>query len=140
VTIRAHVTSLTKSSQKYPYYHQQYHQQPWNIWLSLNPESDSSAIWLEKKFDVPKSGRWASENVFEIPVLEGRREEDGRELNGDEVTNGKGKGKEKAVMNGKALAQEERCCTGLIVFECTPLDGVKDDIEKCVLLFPQLVS
>ncbi|KAJ7236039.1 SAC3/GANP/Nin1/mts3/eIF-3 p25 family-domain-containing protein [Mycena rebaudengoi] len=35
----------------------------WRIWLSLNPESDPTAIWLECKFDVPGSGgQWVSES------------------------------------------------------------------------------
>jgi len=38
------------------------------LWLSLNPENDGTAIWIEKKFDMPKSGSWASEHVFSIPL------------------------------------------------------------------------
>ncbi|KAK0449033.1 uncharacterized protein EV420DRAFT_1750746 [Desarmillaria tabescens] len=34
----------------------------WQIWLSLNPDSDPTAIWLERKFDAPASGRWMGEN------------------------------------------------------------------------------
>lgn len=99
---------------------------PWNIWLSLNPESDSSAIWIERKFDVPKSGRWANETVFEIPVL-GQGEEN---ISGV-TTNGKGKAKA-----GIQMKEEEELgkYTGLIVFECVPTDLVKDDIEKFVFL------
>ncbi|KAF9484566.1 hypothetical protein BDN70DRAFT_872349 [Pholiota conissans] len=41
---------------------------PWNVWLSMNPESDATAIWLERKFDVPASGSWVSEAVFSIPL------------------------------------------------------------------------
>lgn len=44
---------------------------PWSIWLSMNPESDGTAIWLERKFDVPASGAWASEAVFSIPLAAG---------------------------------------------------------------------
>ncbi|KJA18922.1 hypothetical protein HYPSUDRAFT_44772 [Hypholoma sublateritium FD-334 SS-4] len=44
---------------------------PWNIWLSMNPESDGTAIWLERKFDVPASGAWVSEAVFSIPLATG---------------------------------------------------------------------
>ncbi|KAG9312753.1 SAC3/GANP/Nin1/mts3/eIF-3 p25 family-domain-containing protein [Chiua virens] len=40
----------------------------WSVWLSLNQESDGTAIWLEQKFDVPASGHWKNENVFQIPI------------------------------------------------------------------------
>jgi nuclear mRNA export protein SAC3 len=43
----------------------------WGIWLSMNPDSDGTAIWLEKKFDVPSSGHWQSEYVFSISLLTG---------------------------------------------------------------------
>ncbi|KAK7047608.1 actin cytoskeleton and mitosis protein [Paramarasmius palmivorus] len=69
----------------------------WRTWLSLNPESDGTAIWLEKKFDIPESGTWVSESVFQIPVVPGAR----------------GAG-----------------YPGVIVFECTPLDGVEDELER----------
>ena len=39
----------------------------WSAWLSLNQESDGTAIWLEQKFNVPDSGKWKNENVFHIP-------------------------------------------------------------------------
>jgi hypothetical protein len=71
----------------------------WRIWLSMNPESDATAIWLERKFDVPDSGQWTSENVFSISVV---------------------------PMN-RANASD---FPGLIVFECTPLEGVTDDLER----------
>jgi len=35
----------------------------------MNPESDATAIWLQKKFDVPNSGYWLSEAVFSIPLM-----------------------------------------------------------------------
>ena len=38
------------------------------LWLSLNPENDGTAIWVERKFDMPDSGAWASERVFSIPL------------------------------------------------------------------------
>lgn len=34
----------------------------------MNPEVDATAIWLERKFDVPASGQWGPENIFSIPV------------------------------------------------------------------------
>lgn len=37
----------------------------------MNPENDETAIWLERKFDVPQSGRWESETVFSIPLSVG---------------------------------------------------------------------
>lgn len=40
----------------------------WSAWLSLNQESDGTAIWLEQKFNVPDSGKWKNENVFHIPI------------------------------------------------------------------------
>jgi hypothetical protein len=95
---------------------------PWNVWLSLNPESDSSAIWLERKFDVPKSGRWASESIFEIPLfpdLDASHDTQKAKVNG--------KGKEKSKV-------KEDLSTGLIVFECTPTDHVEDELEKYVYL------
>lgn len=80
----------------------------WDVWLSLNDESEASAIWIENKFEVPKSGRWINdEDVFEIPIVEGNVEE-----NKEEEQEGDGK------------------YTGLIVFECTPTNLIKDDIEK----------
>lgn len=64
----------------------------------MNPESDATAIWLERKFDVPDSGQWASEFVFSIPVMDSADASD---------------------------------FPGLIVFECTSLEGVEDDLERC---------
>ncbi|RDB21797.1 SAC3 family protein 1 [Hypsizygus marmoreus] len=71
----------------------------WRIWLSMNPESDATAIWLERKFDVPNSGEWASEAVFSIPLMQPK----------------------------DPTAPEY---PGIIVFECTPLEGVTDDLER----------
>jgi hypothetical protein len=34
----------------------------------MNPETDATAIWLERKFDVPASGQWNTENIFSIPL------------------------------------------------------------------------
>jgi len=80
----------------------------WDVWLSLNDKSEASAIWIENKFEVPKSGRWIDdENVFEIPVVEGNVEE-----------------------NKEEEQEEVGKYTGLIVFECTPTNLIKDDIEK----------
>jgi hypothetical protein len=69
------------------------------LWLSLNPENDGTAIWVERKFDVPNSGAWVSERVFSIPLAP------------------------------HAAAHSP----GLVVFECSPLHGVDDEIEKCVV-------
>ncbi|KAK7046765.1 nuclear export factor [Favolaschia claudopus] len=78
----------------------------WRIWLSLNPETDATAIWLECKFDVPGSGgQWETENVFSIPIL----------------------------ARPPPLAPDtpiEEGYPGVIVFECTPLEGVDDDLER----------
>jgi hypothetical protein len=72
------------------------------LWLSLNPENDGTAIWVERKFDMPDSGAWASENVFSIPLA---RSADSRS-------------------------------PGLVIFECSPLHGLEDEIEKCVIQGP----
>jgi len=69
----------------------------------MNPDSDATAIWLERKFDVPASGSWASESVFSIPISS----VDGPPTSG---------------------------YPGLIVFECSPLGDITDDLEKYVLL------
>ncbi|KAF6752642.1 nuclear pore-associated protein [Ephemerocybe angulata] len=82
------------------------HQQPFTppstrqIWLSMNPESDATAIWIECKFDVPTSGKWLSEAVFSIPI---------------------GAPPEGAGAMGHP---------GLVVFECTPLEGIDDELER----------
>ncbi|KAJ6590462.1 hypothetical protein DFH09DRAFT_205833 [Mycena vulgaris] len=74
------------------------------LWLSLNPESDATAIWLECKFDVAGSGgHWESETVFSIPVVSKPAQ------NPEPSPNG---------------------YPGVIVFECTPLEGVEDDLER----------
>ena len=70
----------------------------WQIWLSTNSDSDATAIWMERKFDVPDSGYWVSESVFSIPVTQSRDRSKG--------------------------------FPGVIVFECTPIQNVKDDIER----------
>ncbi|KAG7441941.1 uncharacterized protein BT62DRAFT_936575 [Guyanagaster necrorhizus] len=71
----------------------------WQIWLSLNPDSDPTAIWLERKFDAPASGRWMGDNVFSIPLKP----------------------------SGAPLALAS---PGVVIFECTPLEGVVDDLER----------
>ncbi|KAJ7484620.1 SAC3 domain-containing protein [Mycena latifolia] len=76
----------------------------WRLWLSLNPESDATAIWLECKFDVPGSGgQWETETVFSIPVVS------------------------KPQRNAEPSPSGY---PGIIVFECTPLEGVEDDLER----------
>ncbi|CAA7264544.1 unnamed protein product [Cyclocybe aegerita] len=60
--IRKHIKTVNPSTLKLP----------WDIWLSLNPESDATAIWLEKKFDMPNSGTWVSESFFAIPLSSAR--------------------------------------------------------------------
>ncbi|KAF5375889.1 hypothetical protein D9615_008201 [Tricholomella constricta] len=82
----------TKSSGAVPHH-------SWCIWLSMNPDSDATAIWLERKFDVPTSGDWVSEAVFSIPLA-----------------------RTKDPNNSDS--------PGLIVFECTPLEGVTDELER----------
>ena len=73
--------------------------QDWCLWVSMNTENDNTAVWVERKFDVPASGYWVSENVFSIPAFE---------------------------------KPEGQGSPGLIVFERTPLDGIDDEIERCV--------
>ncbi|KAF8151652.1 SAC3/GANP/Nin1/mts3/eIF-3 p25 family-domain-containing protein [Crassisporium funariophilum] len=87
--IRKHIKDLNPSTLKLP----------WQIWLSMNPESDATAIWLEKKFDVPESGSWVSEFVFAIPLSSSR-------------------------------ASAPLPSPGVIIFECTPLGDVTDNLEK----------
>ncbi|THG98161.1 hypothetical protein EW026_g3979 [Hermanssonia centrifuga] len=72
----------------------------WRIWLSMNTENDGTAIWLQQKFDVPESGKWASGNVFSIPIIP---------KPSDLLPSGS---------------------PGLIVFERTPIGEVDDIIEK----------
>lgn len=69
----------------------------WEAWISLNPDSDATAIWIERKFNVPDSGKWV-DNMFWIPVGEGMR------------------------------STKEH--PGLILFECSPLEGMEDEIER----------
>ena len=38
----------------------------WLIWLSINQDNDGTAIWLQRKFDVPSSGTWLSDKTFQI--------------------------------------------------------------------------
>jgi hypothetical protein len=38
----------------------------WVTWLSINQDNDGTAIWLQRKFDVPSSGTWFSEKIFQI--------------------------------------------------------------------------
>ena len=38
----------------------------WVIWLSINQDNDGTAIWLQRKFDVPSSGTWFSDKIFQI--------------------------------------------------------------------------
>ena len=73
------------------------------LWLSLNPENDGTAIWIERKFDMPNAGAWVSERVFSVPLASG------------------------------AASRSP----GLVVFECTPLHGVDDEIERCVVSRPK---
>ncbi|KAI0344374.1 hypothetical protein BDW22DRAFT_1355768 [Trametopsis cervina] len=42
----------------------------WCIWLSLNGEIDSTAIWLQHKFGAQDAGNWLSQSVFSLPVTE----------------------------------------------------------------------
>ncbi|KAG5641628.1 hypothetical protein DXG03_004564 [Asterophora parasitica] len=70
----------------------------WRIWLSMNPDSDATAIWLERKFDMPASGDWVSEAVFSIPLAP----------------------KHPGNMDSP----------GLVVFECSPLECVSDELER----------
>jgi hypothetical protein len=76
---------------------------PWQIWLSINPESDATAIWLDRKFDIPASGSWVSDSIFAISLS-------------SEVSSG-------SILSGSP---------GVIVFECTPLGDVADNLEKYV--------
>ncbi|KAF9062122.1 SAC3/GANP/Nin1/mts3/eIF-3 p25 family-domain-containing protein [Rhodocollybia butyracea] len=72
----------------------------YSLWLSLNPTVDATAIWVQTKFGVPESGCWKGESVFEIPLVPQKRSE------------------------------EVKRFPGVIVFECTPLDGVEDELDR----------
>jgi hypothetical protein len=78
----------------------------WRCWVSLNPENDGTAIWFEKKFNIPDSGQWDSESVFSVAVFDSAGED------------------------------ELMPSPGIIVFECTPLEEVGDEIERWVTLCP----
>ncbi|TFK51381.1 hypothetical protein OE88DRAFT_1659360 [Heliocybe sulcata] len=74
--------------------------QSWNVWLSMNPDVDSTAIWVQRKFNVPESGRWMSESSFEIPY------------------------------SNASAAGTSTSAPALLVFECTPIADVEDDLER----------
>jgi hypothetical protein len=84
---------------------------PWQIWLSMNPESDATAIWLDRKFDIPASGSWVSDSIFAIPLSS-------------------------EVSSGSILSDSP----GVIVFECTPLSDVADNLEKYVYISDALLK
>ncbi|KZT30237.1 hypothetical protein NEOLEDRAFT_1054522 [Neolentinus lepideus HHB14362 ss-1] len=65
----------------------------------MNPDVDSTAIWVQQKFNVPDSGRWRSETSFEIPY-------------------------------SQAQASSSSSAPALLVFECTPIADVEDDLER----------
>ncbi|EFI26573.1 nuclear pore-associated protein [Coprinopsis cinerea okayama7 len=72
----------------------------WQIWVSVNPEvSDGTAIWVERKFNIPESGEWLEDVAFTIPVT-------------------------------KTSSPSGEAHPGLVVFECTPIEGVDDEIER----------
>jgi nuclear mRNA export protein SAC3 len=71
----------------------------------MNPENDGTAIWLEKKFDVPSSGAWVTQTVFSIPA---------------------------AAASTSATTIDGS--PGLVVFECTPLDAIDDELERYVFV------
>jgi hypothetical protein len=77
----------------------------WRIWLSTNPDIDGTAIWLERKFDVPVSGQWVSEFVVALP-------------------------------SSPSSEFSSPSSPGVVIFECTPLDGVTDGLERsrCLLM------
>jgi hypothetical protein len=70
----------------------------WQMWVSLNPDSDATAIWLERKFNMPSSGTWVNKYAFGIPAVD----------------------------------KDVGASPGVVVFECTPLEGVEDEIERFV--------
>jgi hypothetical protein len=71
----------------------------WLVWLSINQDNDGTAIWLQRKFDVPASGTWLSDKIFQI-----------------------------APPNSTGDAEDG--APGLIIFECTPFEGLDDELEK----------
>lgn len=75
----------------------------WRIWLSTNAENDGTAIWLDRKLDVPGAGQWVSKVVFSIPL------------------------------DSKPEASTSPESPGLILFERTPLGDIDDPIERSVI-------
>ena len=69
------------------------------VWISLNQVHDGTAIWLEKKFNIPDAGKWETEIVFSVPLA-------------------------------GEVAPDADGFPGLILFECTPLEGVDDELER----------
>jgi nuclear mRNA export protein SAC3 len=72
----------------------------WRIWVLANPKNDETAIFLQKKFNVPESGTFLTDNVFSIPLAP-----------------------------DKPMPATLDECPGLIVFECEPPES-SDDIER----------
>ena len=77
----------------------------------MNPEIDATAIWLERKLDIPASGSWLSESIFAIPLSS-------------------------EVLSGSTVSDSP----GVIVFECTPLGDIGDHLEKYVAISRVLVE
>lgn len=105
-------------------------QKSYTLWLSLNPSSDATAIWMQIKFGVPESGWW-------------RNSQQGDDGTGKEEENGAG---EDGIFEVPLLAPSTpsvlgsewsagtypRGGPGIIVFECTPLNGVDDMLERLI--------
>ncbi len=79
-----------------------YYPPHWRIWLSTNVENDGTAIWLDRKLDVPGAGQWVSKVVFSIPL------------------------------DSRPQQPELPESPGLILFERTPLGDIDDPIERSV--------
>lgn len=72
----------------------------WNLWLSMNPDVDGTAIWVQRKFSVPESGEWLSENSFQIPI------------------------------SSQEDTTQPPSAPSLLVFECSPIADIGDDVER----------
>lgn len=124
----APVTPLSSSASPLP----QGLQKSYTLWLSLNPSSDATAIWVQTKFGVPESGWWRNSHSHQDGT--GKEEESGAGREGIfEVP---------LVVPSTPSALGDECSAdiysrggpGIIVFECTPLDGVDDVLERLVRL------
>ncbi|KIL56004.1 hypothetical protein M378DRAFT_17465 [Amanita muscaria Koide BX008] len=76
----------------------------WQIWLSMNPNSGATAIWMERKFDVPDSGM-------------------NRDIGRRSIS---------SLYLPPQTPVAQKGSLGIVIFKCMPIQNVKDDIERSV--------